>query len=114
MYNYEDLFEHSIEELIHEIYEDKEHVEECFKDRFTLTIYECDEEYIYQFQVDDLIDIIGEERWDDEYSQVEKVAEAIKASVDFEKLNSMMPKLWFSNPRKPIVLTKEEILEAFD
>lgn len=112
MYNHEHDFNPSIEGLIQEIYEDKENAEDCASDH--ITIYECDEEFIYQFQVDDLIDIIGEERWDDEYSQVEKVAEAIKASVDFEKLNSMMPKLWFSNPRKPIVLTKEEILKTFD
>lgn len=48
----------------------------------------------------------SEENCDDEY---ETILEAVRQCVDFEKLNSMIPKLYYGNVER-FVLTKKDLL----
>lgn len=112
MYNYDDIFEESVEELIVALYGDKETAEEDAPE--SIKIYECNLEPIQVLDAYSIADSIDEDRWDEDKTQLDEVISAINASVDFEKLNSLMPKLWYADSKKAIILTKEEILKTFD
>jgi hypothetical protein len=71
---------------------------------------ECRLEPIYDFNAKDMVRIVDEDRFsEDNYDrECSEIAKAFEESVDFEKLNSSVPMLWY--PYKKIKLTKEDFL----
>ena len=49
----------------------------------------------------------SEQNCDQEYDLILK---AIKECCDFEKLNSMIPKLWYEIPSQKFKITKQDLL----
>ena len=85
-------------------------------DDFTVEAYECDLETI-GFLSGEIIaerafdeDRFSEEMDDDQ----EKISKILDANIDFEKINSLLPKLWYQSDRKVIFTKAELIAEIID
>lgn len=113
MYAIDDRFFSEVQDIA-------EHLEYEFlveqTDDFTVEAYECDLETI------GLLDgsIIAERAFDeDRFSEnmdedQERIAKILDANIDFEKINSLLPKLWYASDRKVIFTKAELIAEIID
>jgi hypothetical protein len=85
-------------------------------DDFTVEAYECDLETIGFLNGE----IIAERAFDeDRFSEEmdddqEKISKILDANIDFEKINSLLPKLWYPSDRKVIFTKAELIAEIID
>ena len=78
-------------------------------DDFTIEAYECDLESIIRFDGDYIAECIDDERKSEDGDEIEIVAKILNENIDFDKINALMPKLWYPSNRK-VVFTKEELL----
>jgi len=53
---------------------------------------------------------IDDERFSEDGDEIEKVEKALLASVDFEKVNSLLPKLYYVS-REKVIITKADMLD---
>lgn len=114
MYYYNENFYHDLEQLIDDL--DFEKVEELADD-FSITYKECDEEPIVQLSADNLGELIRdwqEERFseDDSEGEHEAIVKILSENIDFDKINSEMPTLWYPSKRK-VQLTKADIVAFY-
>lgn len=80
---------------------------------FVIEYFECKLEPFVTLDVDNLTEYIvdyNEDRQSDEGDEYEKIKNAISQCVDFEKLNSIMPKLYYPFGEQK-TLNKEQIIE---
>jgi len=114
----EDFFD-SIEDFMHDRQlENKEEIEEL-KDDWEQKIEYTQLEKIITAN-DNLIDEIAEhlydanvERFPESDKTFDKLKEALKKSIDTEKLNKMMPELWYPKfPHEYGKITKQDLLDA--
>lgn len=80
-------------------------------DDFTVEAYECDLEFITQLDGDSIADCIDDERLSEDGDEKEDVAKILNGNIDFDKINALMPKLWYPSNRK-VVFTKAELIAA--
>jgi hypothetical protein len=83
-------------------------------DDFIVEAYECDLEFIFQFNGDYIADCIDDERLSEDGDEKEDVAKILNLNIDFDKVNALMPKLWYSSNRKVIFTKAELIAEIID
>lgn len=76
---------------------------------FTMEAYECDLEFIIQLDGESISECIDDERLSEDGDEKEDVAKMLDANIDFDKINALMPKLWYPSNRK-IVLTRDELI----
>lgn len=113
MYNIDDkFFDNPIDYLIEELEWTEEDLLEM-PDDYILTAKECDIEPVFQISEDWIIDRVNEERWSEDGREMDKVIASLKKNINFEAINSDMPKLWYPSRRK-ISWTKQELLDAWD
>jgi len=113
MYYYNEKFYHDLEQLIDDL--DFEKVEDLSED-FSITYKECDLEPIIELSAEKLTQLIydsEEERFSEdntveEFDDIQKLL----SDIDFEKINSKIPKLWYPSKRK-IQLTKADIVAFY-
>jgi hypothetical protein len=87
---------------------------EMFKEGDTITVEDCDLEPIGKLEPEQLTEWImdqWEERQSEDGFEYDKVEKVIKENIDFDKINSLLPKLWYPNG-KEITFTYEQIMEA--
>ena len=111
MYYYNENFYHDLEQLIDDL--DFEKVEDL-SDDFSITYRECDEEKLCTLSADLLAELIRdyhEERFSEEDSDGEyyKILKNLSKNIDFDKINSEMPTLWYPSKRK-VQFTKADIV----
>lgn len=112
----EDQFYSSIEDYLidHEL--EKEDVEKL-PDDFKLEVMDTSLPIFVlkeHFVVDAIVQCTDsfEERFPEDSDKVfVDIKEAIKQSIDMEKLNSLLPKLWYPID-KTVTITKEDLLDA--
>lgn len=114
MYYYNENFYHDLEQLIDDL--DFEKVEELADD-FSITYIECDEEKLCTLSADLLAELIRDshdERFseDDSDGEFDKIVKILSENIDFEKINSEIPKLWYPSKRK-FQLTKADIVTFY-
>ena len=105
---YNENFYHELSDLVADIDLD------MLKVGDTITVEDCDLEPIGKLSVDLLTELLMD-KWEDrqsedrlEYDKVEKV---IKENIDFDKINALLPELWYPNG-KEITFTYEQLMEA--
>lgn len=111
IFYYGDAFYEDIYGLINDLdIEDK--INEL-PDDYVINVYECELRPIVKFTSEYITDMVD----DDSYSEnnyeneYDKIKEALDKCVDFKKLNSLIPELWF--PTNDIrTITKADLLEA--
>lgn len=93
---------------------------EKLPDDFQVKINEAELQPIFVLKEDWLIDAIldhtdsFDERFPEDSDKVfEDIKKAIRQSIDVNKLNQLLPKLWYPNG-KHSVLTKQDLLDACD
>ena len=110
MINYEDKYYEDFSDLVEDL--DVESLEEG-------DIIECEDcslEPIMQLDADKLLDCTEsywEERTSENGDEYEKILKVFEDNLDFEKLNSLLPKLWYPNG-KEIIFTYEQIIEEYN
>jgi len=81
-------------------------------DDFTIEAYECDLERIGYLSAQ----VIAERAFDeDRFSEnmdedQERIIKILDGSIDFDLINSYLPKLWYPSNRK-VVFTKQELID---
>ena len=97
---------------------EKEDVE-AYPDDYELRIEESELQPIFQLKMEWVADCIADraECFDDRFPEdsddfFDKIKKAVKESVDIEKLNSLLPKLYYPNGIFG-KLTKQDLLNAF-
>lgn len=97
-----------------EVQDISEHLEYEFlveqTDDFTVEAYECDLQFIVQLNGNCISEsAIDEKRLSEDGDEVEDIAKILNDNIDFDKINALMPKLWYSSNRK-IIFTKAELI----
>lgn len=110
---YNDNFYSDMESFIHENFDDESEIAELDDDKEFLckgstleTILELSAEWITN-RIDE--DRFSENNSDDE---CEKITKALNNNIDYEKINSLMPKLYYENYRDRFTITKQDLLNA--
>ena len=80
-------------------------------DDFTVEAYECDLENIGFLSGETIAErVFDEDRFSENaYEDQERISKILDANIDFEKINSLLPKLWYSSDRK-VIFTKSELI----
>ena len=81
-------------------------------DDFTVEAYECDLERIGYLDGSVIAErAFDEDRFTEEMADdQEKIAKILDAHIDFEKINSLLPKIWYPSNRK-VIFTKQELID---
>lgn len=80
-------------------------------DDYCLCVNVCKLEPIFHFDADFIADCIDDERCSEYGDEKHDVAVILAREIDFDKINSLMPKLWYPTSEKAI-FSKEEILNT--
>jgi len=79
-------------------------------DDFTVEAYECDLQFIIQLDGNWIAETaIDDDRLSESGDEREDVAKVLNDNIDFEKINALMPKLWYPSNRK-VLFTKAELI----
>lgn len=81
-------------------------------DDFTVEAYECDLERIGFLDGSVISErVFDEDRFTEEMADdQEKIAKILDENIDFDKINSLLPKLWYASNRK-VIFTKQELID---
>jgi len=109
---YEDEFHTDLESLIITIGDDFED----FKDDWSIKVELTDLEPIFDVTVNNLCSLLAdanEERLnlDEEEYEEKAIKKALSESIDFEKLNSLLPKYHYPNSKFEII-TKQDLIDT--
>lgn len=107
----EDKFYRDLEELFHDLDYDEENPP---SNDWTLKVELSDLEPIFNINAENLCQMLAdcnEDRLTDYEGEEQKVLNALKESIDFEKLKSLLPKYYYPNG-KFVTLTKQDFLET--
>lgn len=107
---YNDKFYSEIEDLIEDHDWDEDYLN-SIPDGFKIKVIICELKPIIDFSTEWIMNMIDEERFsedndDNEYAKIEKV---LKDNIDFEKINSLIPKLYYPT-KTTYYITKEDLL----
>ncbi len=103
---YEDKFYSSLEEMA----EDFEDMLQEMADDETFTCNYADHEPIVELSVDWIIDRIDDRFPDDNDDKVYLKTRKVLENIDFDKINSMLPKCYYGG--KTFVITAKDLKEA--
>jgi hypothetical protein len=106
MFNYNDNYYEELSDLVSDIDTD------VMKEGDTIEVEDCDLEPIGQLNAESLTEWIMDQ-WEDRQSEdgleYEKVEKVLTENIDLDKINALLPKLWYPNG-KQIVFTYEQIM----
>jgi len=84
-------------------------------DDFQVEAHECDLQFIVQLDGYIIAETaIEEERLSEDGDEKEDIAKILNDNIDFDKINALMPKLWYPSDRKVIFTKAELIAEIID
>ena len=109
---YNDNFYSDMESFIHENFDDESEIAELDDDKLFLCkgsklepILKLSAEWIAE-RIDD--DRFSENNIDGE---VEEISEILEKNIDYGKINSLMPKLYYENYKDKFTITKQDLLD---
>ena len=77
---------------------------------YTLVAYETDLETIQELNAKLILDAIDEDRFPENAdSTCREILKILNDNIDFEKINSLLPKLYYESSRK-IIITKADLI----
>ena len=108
---YNEKYYSDIEELSEDLFPNEEEIINL-DDDYKLEVYDTIEKPITKLSAEWMVENMDEECWPDEdndscYNRVKKI---FSENIDFDKINSLLPKLWW--PDKKYYLTKKDFLET--
>lgn len=107
---YNNKFYYEVSELIDEIESDECEIHEL-PDDYKLECFKSELSPLVEFDAQWIAERIDEERFSDDNCDGEftKIVKALNECIDFEKLNSMIPKMYYET-RMKFYITKQELL----
>ena len=96
MYYFNDKFYNEVEEIIEDLDLD------CMDENATIKVENCDLEPIITLNANLIVDSL-ENHLEDRYSEYraeteyKRIVNVLKQNIDFDKINSELPKLWYPN-----------------
>ena len=115
MYYFNDNFYSELYDLIDDELDFEKSPNEL-DDDFVLIYQECELQPIFTLDKDKLSDLlldVYEDRFSEDGDESHEVIKAINESIDFDKLNSMIPELWYPKHEK-LKLSKSEIISIYN
>lgn len=81
-------------------------------DYYTIEVYNCDLESIGVLDAEVLaLRVFDEDRFSEDATEYEDLVKIFNENIDFEKINNLLPKMWYPSGNK-VVFTKQELLES--
>jgi hypothetical protein len=111
---YDDNFCLDIEDLAKVFDIDEDNVNEL-KDDWQVKVELTDLEPIFKVDADNLCQLLADtnhDRLSEDFEEEARVIEALKESIDFEKLKEALPKFYYPN-YKFVTITKSDLVEWF-
>lgn len=112
---YGDKFYSDIESLSKDLFKTKEEIYQL-PENYEVIVYGTKLEPICQFNPHELVDHYTEDRLcyenpndDMEYYEILQI---LTDNIDFTKINSLIPKLYYEDPKKKFVLTKQHFIDT--
>lgn len=102
---YNDKFYEDIPDFMEDLEIDEETIEQC-RDSYVVKLGEL--QPILKLDSEWIIDRIDEERFTENGDEIEKLEDILKKYIDFDKVNSMIPKLWYETYKK-VEITKADL-----
>jgi hypothetical protein len=109
---YNDNFYSDMESFIHENFDDESEIAELEDDKLFL----CKGsklEPILKLSAEWISERIDDERFSENNSdgEIEEISEILEKNIDYEKINSLMPKLYYENYKDKFTITKQDLLD---
>lgn len=102
-------FYRDIEELIDKI-SDEEDLSDL-EDDWSIECREGELQKVITLSPDWMMERISEERFEEDGDTYEKVYDMLEKNIDFEKIDTLMPELWYET-RIKFIITKQDLLEC--
>lgn len=112
-YYYNDNFYFDFESLSEELFETEEEIR-ALPDEYELKVNLCELKPIIEFTAEKIAEhTVDEERYSEQDGdrEAQRIIDALRESVDFVKLNSLIPKLWFPS-RRFITFKKQDFINS--
>lgn len=113
---YEDAFCSDISDLMDVLDIAEEKVNELDED-WKVEVIECSLEKIFKLEKDVIVSEILDKtnKWEDRFPEEseqtdKKIRKAISAGIDIDKINSLLPSLYYPNKNK-VTITKKDLVE---
>ncbi len=110
---YEDRFVSDLSELMDIFDFNEENINEELEDGWSCVVEETDLEPIFQVDAKYIAEIIynaNYERYTEDGNEDDRIIKALKESIDFDKLNAMIPRLYYPN-NKTATITKQDLID---
>jgi hypothetical protein len=102
---YNNIFYEDIPAFMEDLEIDEETIDQC-RDSYSIKLGEL--QPIIKLDTEWILDRIDEERFTENGDEVEKLEDILKKYIDFDKVNSMIPKLWYETYKK-VEITKADL-----
>jgi len=112
-YYYNDNFYFDFESLSEDLFETEEDIR-ALPDDYEIKVNLCDLKPIVVFTAELIKErTVDEECYSENHGDIESqtISDALNKCIDFEKLNSLIPKLWFPS-KKFKVFTKQDFINS--
>lgn len=109
---YNDNFYSDMESFIHENFDDESEIAELDDDKLFL----CKGsklEPILKLSAEWIAERIDDERFSENNNEneVEKIMKVLSGNIDFDKINSLLPELYYENYKDKFTITKQDLLD---
>lgn len=109
---YNDNFYSDMESFIHENFDDESEIAELDDDKLFL----CKGsklEPILKLSAEWIAERIDDERFSENNNEneVEKIMKVLSGNIDFDKINALLPELYYENYKDKFTITKQDLLD---
>ena len=110
---YNNDFYTDLEDFIEKVFDDESEIADLDNDK----LYLCKGsklEPILSLSAEWIAERIDEDRFSENNSdgEIEEISEILESNIDYEKINSLMPKLYYENYKDKFTITKQDLLDA--
>lgn len=72
---------------------------------------ESNYESVFVLDPHDIYNAFAEDRDGEDMDSHDEIISILKQHIDFEKINSLIPKMYYEKPRQKIIITKKDLLD---
>ncbi len=111
---YNDNHYSNLEELIHDLFDSDEEEIKSLPEDWSIKVELSELEPMFKLDASRLEELLynsDEERYSEDAPESDRIKKALDDCVDFEKLNKMIPKLYYPS-NKFEMITKKDLLES--
>jgi len=102
-----------LEDFIEKVFDDEDEIQDLEDDKEYLCKGSTFEP-ILKLSAEWIAERIDDDRFSENNSdgEIEEISEILEKNIDYEKINALMPKLYYENYRDRFTITKQDLLNA--